>query len=546
MSNLEPLVELLLEQDERGLPFVYLSLEGLDVGRAAHRLRLDDVVVEQQLDVVHRREYVRAGLAVRHECELDLAPLLGHLVQRLLQRVLLAGRLADQLELGHMLGEVHVDDALQVGVLGGLELVADDVRYGVPVAIAHARIEERRDERQELLEVVDLGAYLGGHFARHRLILKLPLELVQLAPVVLHVGVHLVGHHLAHRTLHPVLVLGVELDADLVQLEIGLESVEDLHALRILGDLPAERLLLRVEELDALVGRRQLLLEHLRLLVVLGQVGHLAALAQLLHLLGIVVELFDEALASQLQRLLELHRLLLHNRLVLVEHLRQAVVPRERLIVRADLSGRQRRHVEQELETQARLVELLLQLEDGLRLGLVHRLLELDELSRVGGRGETLLGDALVLLAQLAIGLEVVGEHAVEQLGGEHLGALGQRADELVAVQLEHADADDAVRAVRDLLDEALVLFHLALVLVERVLVLEEGVHLLLGLAADQRHVLLVRLGVVDRTATLRGDHLAQRVLVRLHYVGQDDGRQAARRVLLQARLLLNKCFCLF
>ena len=34
----------------------YRAFEGLDEGRAAHRLRLDDVVVEERLDVVERAE----------------------------------------------------------------------------------------------------------------------------------------------------------------------------------------------------------------------------------------------------------------------------------------------------------------------------------------------------------------------------------------------------------------------------------------------------------------------------------------------------------
>ena len=49
-----------------------LVLERLDERRATHRLRLDDLVVQQRLDVVHGGQDVRAGLAVRDDHELHL------------------------------------------------------------------------------------------------------------------------------------------------------------------------------------------------------------------------------------------------------------------------------------------------------------------------------------------------------------------------------------------------------------------------------------------------------------------------------------------
>ena len=47
-------------------------LERFDERRASHRLRLDDLVVQQQLDVVHRRQDVRARVTVRDHHELHL------------------------------------------------------------------------------------------------------------------------------------------------------------------------------------------------------------------------------------------------------------------------------------------------------------------------------------------------------------------------------------------------------------------------------------------------------------------------------------------
>jgi hypothetical protein len=47
--DFEPLVHDFLQEQEPGLPLADLLLEGLDVGRAAHRLSLDDVVIQQNL-----------------------------------------------------------------------------------------------------------------------------------------------------------------------------------------------------------------------------------------------------------------------------------------------------------------------------------------------------------------------------------------------------------------------------------------------------------------------------------------------------------------
>ena len=86
-----------------------------------------------------------ASLSVRHQSELYILPLLCHLVERLLQRELLASRLADRLKFQHILVQLHVNDLLQISVLSGLELKADYLRDRVPVAVAHALVAEGHD-----------------------------------------------------------------------------------------------------------------------------------------------------------------------------------------------------------------------------------------------------------------------------------------------------------------------------------------------------------------------------------------------------------------
>ena len=52
-TYLQPLIQDVLHQDQLLLPLLHLRLKGLDEGRAAHGLRLHNVVVQQQLDVVN-------------------------------------------------------------------------------------------------------------------------------------------------------------------------------------------------------------------------------------------------------------------------------------------------------------------------------------------------------------------------------------------------------------------------------------------------------------------------------------------------------------
>ena len=53
-------------------PWPDFILKWFDEGRPPHGLRLDDVVIQQQLNVVHRWEDVCAGLSVRDDGELHL------------------------------------------------------------------------------------------------------------------------------------------------------------------------------------------------------------------------------------------------------------------------------------------------------------------------------------------------------------------------------------------------------------------------------------------------------------------------------------------
>jgi len=57
LADLEPVVSDMLHRHEFRLPVVHLLLKRLHERRAFHRLRLDDVVFQYQLNIVDSRQY---------------------------------------------------------------------------------------------------------------------------------------------------------------------------------------------------------------------------------------------------------------------------------------------------------------------------------------------------------------------------------------------------------------------------------------------------------------------------------------------------------
>ena len=98
-----------------------------------------------------------------------IVPFADHLLHSFLQRKLLTGCLTDAFKLRQVRLQVHLHHAGQVGVLVRLQRVAQDLRHRFPVTVPKARIEQRLNEREVLLELVHLRLHLvcgkhGFHF----------------------------------------------------------------------------------------------------------------------------------------------------------------------------------------------------------------------------------------------------------------------------------------------------------------------------------------------------------------------------------------------
>eukprot|EP00965_Chrysotila_dentata_P095058 3142781-Pleurochrysis_carterae.AAC.2 len=91
----EPFVKRLGDEAELCLPLVDSLRKRALERREGHRLRHDDVVVEELLDRVGRLQDECQRVLVRDHAQLGALPLDEHLVERLLNAELLAGRVAD-------------------------------------------------------------------------------------------------------------------------------------------------------------------------------------------------------------------------------------------------------------------------------------------------------------------------------------------------------------------------------------------------------------------------------------------------------------------
>ena len=83
----------------------------------------------------------------------------------------------------------------------------------------------------------------------------------------------------------------------------------------------------------------------------------------------------------------------------------------------------------------------------------------------------------------------MVFDHSLEQTVHAKLGPFGQRANQVAAVNLEHAASNDLLQIVDDVVDFGSVLSYFLDVIVEGVLLSEELIHLGIGLEFQGEHV---------------------------------------------------------
>lgn len=94
-------------------------------------------------------------------------------------------------------------------------------------------------------------------------------------------------------------------------------------------------------------------------------------------------------------------------------------------------------------------------------------------------------------------------------------------------MELEHADANHFLRVVRDVLGQSLVFLQLALVLVERVVLTQEQINVLIGLPGYQVCVFVKDFGVDDWALAFFLNLFTEPITMVLNDFGQDDWNKA-------------------
>ena len=130
------------------------------------------------------------------------------------------------------------------------------------MALAHPRVEQRVEQRQVRLELVELRLHARDDAQRPVEARQRLAQLVERAPPVADVLLDLLGLELEDRPLHPLGERALEVLRRLPQRDVRLERRVELGELRPLGLLPPEEHLARVVQLGALLPLVELLLEE--------------------------------------------------------------------------------------------------------------------------------------------------------------------------------------------------------------------------------------------------------------------------------------------
>jgi len=167
--HLDPILRKIKRIEQPLLPIPYLRLEDLSVGTALHRLRLDDLVVQDLLHLVYRctGNDESASIAPFLELDIDRRPIVLHLTDDLFNTELFLSVLGNDLQLWDFIEDfVDLDQFSYIEVLVGIHGEVRVLAHLRPVPFFHPRVAEHPDKRGELRVVLDLVCEPVEHLER--------------------------------------------------------------------------------------------------------------------------------------------------------------------------------------------------------------------------------------------------------------------------------------------------------------------------------------------------------------------------------------------
>eukprot|EP00962_Isochrysis_galbana_P010417 scaffold2872_cov112-Isochrysis_galbana.AAC.18 len=215
------------------------------------------MIVEQQLNLVDSADDVRARVAILHRDKLERLPIGQHLVERLLERVLLGGGARNLLELGQLGRELGRENHREIGRVGRPERLTHYLGNLLPVAVAHTLVAQGADEGHLLLELGDALFERLCHLERslgHALVRK-GLDRLEVAlPHRLDFRLHYLGIDSLHRAVQPLERRLLEVVDRVPQRLVRRDHGRHLGELWELRQREAEQRLLLVYALADLLG----------------------------------------------------------------------------------------------------------------------------------------------------------------------------------------------------------------------------------------------------------------------------------------------------
>lgn len=161
--QVQPGLDALAHHLEPVLPAVDLLLVVVLLGRGHQGGGRAQVRVADLDDLVEVLDQHHVHVARLHRVELQVVPLLDHLLQVVHQVVLFRGAVAHVLDQDHVRVQLQVEHFLEVEVAvgHGVDLEADFHAQDVPVPLVHAFVRQEHGQRDLLGELRDVVAQFG-------------------------------------------------------------------------------------------------------------------------------------------------------------------------------------------------------------------------------------------------------------------------------------------------------------------------------------------------------------------------------------------------
>jgi len=188
--DLEPNVDNVLHRNKFLVPHFEAFLESGKIWRGTQCLTLDQLIIKNDLQVVHAAQNVNIRIAIRQQVEGNVGPVLLHFLKSLFKRMLLRCLDRDLFDLRKMRPQIIVKHVLERSIGPGANVASGKLLNRIPMTTLHRGAAKCLDKGHVLVELVNFILHCLGHFARLRIVAECLDRLVQRTPHCLNLFTH--------------------------------------------------------------------------------------------------------------------------------------------------------------------------------------------------------------------------------------------------------------------------------------------------------------------------------------------------------------------